>query len=419
MKDKKQDLIQDKYKIIFESIDDAVYVHTFGNKNIRGKFLDVNKAAIKMLGYSKEEFLNLDPSKIDDVETAKKVLPDIAEKLKKTGKAKFEMLHIKKNGQKIPVEINSNFSIFDGQEVIVSIVRDISENKKIKEELEENIKRFEDVSKESEKVFWEIDKNGLYTYVSDLSKKIYGYSKDELVAKKYFYDLFADVANENVGNFLKKMMKDPIKIKNFENKILTKDKKIKTLITNGAPIIKNNKILGYKGVDIDITDKLMIEDRYKKLFNNIPSGIAIYEVKDSADKFYFKDINSFSEKLDNLKKEKIISKEIREVFPKVEEMGLVDVFKKVYKTGKLYQDIESEYFDSKKNLRFFRDNFVFKISENEIVSVYNDVSDRVYRREELEKKMQELEKFNSIMSGRELKMIELKKEIEELKNKKN
>jgi PAS domain S-box-containing protein len=52
-----------------------------------------------------------------------------------------------------------------------------------------------------------------------------------------------------------------------------------------------------------------------------------------------------------------------------------------------------------------------------VLGTYEDITERRKADEKLKQKNEELERVNKLMIGRELKMVELKKEIEELKNK--
>src|SRR5664280_328248 len=87
------------------------------------------------------------------------------------------------------------------------------------------------------------------------------------------------------------------------------------------------------------------ETRYRELFDNISSGVAIYEVTNNGNDFIFKDFNRAGERLDGDRKEDIIGKSIYQVRPSINEYGLIEVFKRVWATGisehypvKFYQD---------------------------------------------------------------------------------
>jgi len=73
--------------------------------------------------------------------------------------------------------------------------------------------------------------------------------------------------------------------------------------------------------------------KFKALFNNVSSGVAIYEARNDGEDFVFVDFNAVAEEIDQIKKEELTGKSVAEVFPGVKEFGLLDVFRRVYKTG--------------------------------------------------------------------------------------
>jgi PAS domain S-box-containing protein len=99
-----------------------------------GRFWNVNSAACKMLGFTREELLSLS---VSDVNT---VLPREAwqsywERLKRSGNLQYEVTLRSKEGRVIPVEINANYFNFNDLEYSCAIVRDFSEHKKAELEM--------------------------------------------------------------------------------------------------------------------------------------------------------------------------------------------------------------------------------------------------------------------------------------------
>jgi len=131
----------------------------------------------------------------------------------------------------------------------------------------------------------------------------------------------------------------------------------------------------------DITDRKRMEEeiksneaRFRELFNNMSSGVAIYEAKDNGNDFIFKDFNRAGEQIEKIKKENLIDKSVLEIFPGVKEFGLFDAFKRVWKTGKPEHHPISIYKDDR--IMGWRENFVCKLPSGEIVTVYDDVTER-------------------------------------------
>jgi PAS domain S-box-containing protein len=117
------------YRDLFENLGDAVFIHRPG-----GRFFAVNKEACESLGYTREELLTMGPDDIDSPEPPSMVHHRTSE-LMRHGEVKFEVVHVKKDGTRFPVEIKLRSFEHMGGPAIIATVRDITERKRAEEAL--------------------------------------------------------------------------------------------------------------------------------------------------------------------------------------------------------------------------------------------------------------------------------------------
>jgi two-component system sensor histidine kinase UhpB len=118
-----------RYRQLFAGIGDAVLVYGPDNR-----FLDCNNAALKRLGYDREEFLCLKAADIvhPDFQQVEK---DNLERIYGGEATIVESAHCRKDGQVIPVEIYTHRIEYRGEQAVLSVVRDITARKAAAEEL--------------------------------------------------------------------------------------------------------------------------------------------------------------------------------------------------------------------------------------------------------------------------------------------
>jgi len=112
------------------------------------------------------------------------------------------------------------------------------------------------------------------------------------------------------------------------------------------------------------------EGRFRDLFEHSTSGVAVYRPVDDGKDFIFQDFNKAAETIEQVKREDIIGERVTEVFPAVEDFGLLDVFRRVSRTGQPAKHPVSFYADGR--LKGWRENSVYRLPSGEIVAVYED-----------------------------------------------
>jgi PAS domain S-box-containing protein len=109
-----------KFRSLFESIIDSVFVHLLTEDGLPGRFIEVNDMACKKLRYSRQELLQLTPRDISAPDDGMNPV-EIGNKLLAHGSTLFETMHLTKDGQLIPVESHIRLFDYDGQRAVLSI----------------------------------------------------------------------------------------------------------------------------------------------------------------------------------------------------------------------------------------------------------------------------------------------------------
>ena len=134
-------VLKRKYHAIFDNAVDSIFIVD----PISGSIIDCNENAAKQRGYTKEELLKL---KVFDI-NLEQMKPAILELFKKQvagEKVTFEAVHRHKTGHEIPVEISSTLIEINGQKLLVSCARDISERKLAEEKLKRRSHELEEAN---------------------------------------------------------------------------------------------------------------------------------------------------------------------------------------------------------------------------------------------------------------------------------
>ncbi len=117
------------FREVFDNANDAVYLVERA-KDGPGRYLLMNNRSVQMLGYSKEELLEMSPRDIVPDDVAKKIMPEVRRRLVREGHATFESKNRQKDGSIIPIEVSLRAFSYKGKDVDLSIVRDITERKR-------------------------------------------------------------------------------------------------------------------------------------------------------------------------------------------------------------------------------------------------------------------------------------------------
>lgn len=146
----------------------------------------------------------------------------------------------------------------------VELLSEIAERKTIDSALRESEKRYLSLIDSSPDWVWEVDANGVYTYASPKVYELLGYRPEEVVGKTQS-DMVTLEDIEWVGATFAEIVANKHSFHNLEYTNRHKDGRLVILESSGVPIFsETGELQGYRGVDRDITQRIMNEAELRK-----------------------------------------------------------------------------------------------------------------------------------------------------------
>lgn len=305
-------------------------------------------------------------------------------------------------------------------EHFVAVFDVITARKAAEAALRASERRFHDIVAATADWVWEVDAEGRYTYASDGVRDLLGYSAEEIVGRTPF-DLMPPAEAERVAPLFTELVARREPFRDLDNVNRHKDGSLHYVQTNGTPILdEGGRLLGYRGLDRDVTrqkeaERALLEarNRLHALLDTLPDLVWLKD----ADGVYLS-CNQRFEAFFGAREADIAGRTDYDFLPR----ELADLFRArdrdAMAAGGPTVNEEEVTFASDGHHEWLQTiKTPFRGADGCLVGVLGiarDISAVKAAEADLRQRNAELERFNQATVGRELDIIELKKEINAL-----
>ena len=232
-----------------------------------GETIYANRAILDIYGYGSVEELKKVPLK-------QRYTPEsyadfrIRNEKRRQGEfspSEYEIRILRKNGEIRHVQVFRKEVIWNGVKQFQVIYHDITEQKRIEEELKKSEEKYWLTFSSTSDVIFTVDSELKVSNITPSVEKILGYKPEELLNQPFKnLNLMAPESKERaIANVMRVLSGEEVPITVYE--FITKDGTRGIGEITGSPIIQENKIIGVTCVARDITERKQAEEEREKL----------------------------------------------------------------------------------------------------------------------------------------------------------
>lgn len=285
---------------------------------------------------------------------------------------------------------------------IILVAENITEQREMASTLASSEQRLRAIADVIPVSLAEIDAQGCYQFINKRYSDIFGYTIDDLKTMSVKDLAVSEGEGKELLSLLKKLAEDQPPPFRWEGRNRTQSGRILDVTVDWNYVRNDRKeVTGFITAVTDVTEQKKTaailkekEARYRVIFNSPWICVAVYKPVDNGQNFVFLDLNETAQQLEQVSLDDIIGKTVTAAFPGVEEFGLLDVMRRVYQTGQPEHHPIRQYRDDR--ITGWRENYVYKLPNEEIVAVYTDETERI----QAEKALAESEaRFRSLVES--------------------
>lgn len=253
---------KEKYTLMFETIPDAALITRLSD----GLFTEVNQGFSLLSGFAPADIEGKTTQDINiwfnPIDRSRFMVI-----LSETGSIEnMEFQFRKKNGRPLMGLLSARLIDIDGVPHALSVVRDITNRKKMEEKLRENEQKYRFLTENSGDVIWHINKSYRIDYISPADERIRGYKREEVIGTQ-IWSIFKPEGIQLVRKKVehhreKEEIGNNMMISRFEIEQHCKDDSWIWTEIVAAPHYDNyGNLIGYHGISRDITERKQLLDQ--------------------------------------------------------------------------------------------------------------------------------------------------------------
>lgn len=293
---------------------------------------------------------------------------------------------------------------------IVIIQEDITEQKEFELKLMESEQRFRDVVEAAGEYIWEINHRGKFTYISEQVLDVMGYLPGELEGKSPFDFMEFDEA-DSVKEKIEQQVESAGTFKDIIAECKGRDGRPIWIRFNGKPIYdQENRLTGYRGTGLDITQQRLAEKRLAKA--NLRNRTMLESIRDS---FYSLDrngtfiyANKTAAAFAKTPTGELIGQNIRDV---LYDDYWQDAIDRMLETFDSHEPVSFEFFNVNEASWL---EFRAYASEESISIFFQDITDRKMIQRQLEDQMAQLNEANVQLDMQKMELEEANVRLQNL-----
>jgi sigma-B regulation protein RsbU (phosphoserine phosphatase) len=230
--------------------------------DLEGRITFVNRAFCRLTGYAADEVIGLNPRLLQSGQTPQGVYRRLWETIRAGKEWQGEIQDRKKSGE-LYWALETITPIRDASGKVTRYLatqRDITEQKRAKEALQESEERFRQVAEMVGEWLWEQDPEGRYVYSSGSVYTILGLKPEEIIGKRYL-DLLTPEDRQHWAETLPPTERVHEGFYRLINHYRHRDGHEVFTESTGAPIFDDEgQVVKWRGMDLDITARKRAED---------------------------------------------------------------------------------------------------------------------------------------------------------------
>ena len=421
---------ENNFQDLVENLQDGVAIIGENTNFIYG-----NPKFSEITGYSNDELLKMNGLAFAREEDKVKLKQRMKNRIAgKKVQSPYDRIIVRKDGTELLVEISASTTNWQGKRHPIVIIHDITERKQVENRIKESEEKLRNFVEFTPLGIWcfQPEKpvdinisedqmiaaffNSTCIECNDTYASMMGVSKEEILGLK-LSDAMPNT-DEN-RDYLRTFIKKGFKLSGGVSRELTKDGKEKYFSNSMVAVIKNSKLINAWGTQTDVTEHKQAEEalreseeKFKEMANLLPQ--IVYEIDVNGNLTFVNEevFESFGYSKEEYKKGFNV---LQILIPEDKDRAKENI-----KNMLLGKDVgNNEYTvlrkDGSKISVLIYSSVIIKMNKPVgLRGLIVDITERKQAEEKLKSQNKELQMFNDIVVGRELKMIELKKEINKL-----